>query len=106
MTFCWGFQNVKVTGKIATPAEAPVLVVAPHSTLFDPMVLFYCFSVPSAISRAENNKMPIISGTDLSKTCTSTFTYVSCFLVVCHYSNDVGVLYKHICLMVNFNVNT
>ncbi|XP_052816886.1 lysophosphatidylcholine acyltransferase 2-like isoform X1 [Mya arenaria] len=61
MVVFMGFQNIKVKGKPAGAKEAPVVVAAPHSTMFDPMLLFFLASVPSAISRAENTKMPVIS---------------------------------------------
>ncbi|KAH3778267.1 lysophosphatidylcholine acyltransferase 2-like isoform X2 [Dreissena polymorpha] len=61
MMFFWGFQNVKVRGTPSESQEASVLVVAPHSSIFDPLVLFYCSCVPSAISKAENSKLPIVS---------------------------------------------
>lgn len=63
MVFCMGFQNVKVKGKRATSRDAPVICVAPHSSFFDVFIMFYCSGVPSSLSRAENSKMFLVSGT-------------------------------------------
>ena len=44
---------VSVRGRRVSPEEAPVLVVAPHSTFFDGMVPFWC-GAPYLVSREEN----------------------------------------------------
>lgn len=64
--FLLSFQCVKIKGQPANSKEAPVVCVAPHSTFFDTIVLFYCSDIPSSLSRAENNSVPIISGTSLA----------------------------------------
>ncbi len=53
--FCFGYVRVKVVGSPAPHSKAPVWVVAPHSSMFDPFVLLLVqrFSV---VSRLENNK--------------------------------------------------
>ncbi|XP_038662674.1 lysophosphatidylcholine acyltransferase 2 isoform X1 [Scyliorhinus canicula] len=56
--FCVGFIQIKVTGKKATVAEAPILVVAPHSTFFDAVVNIVA-EMPSIVSRAENADIPL-----------------------------------------------
>jgi hypothetical protein len=63
MTFCIGFQNMKIKGKRVTSSDAPVICGAPHSSFFDVMTAFYCLELPSFVSRAENNEMFLISGT-------------------------------------------
>ena len=65
---CWFFAmgfRMKVTGKLATNIEAPILVAAPHSTFFDAAIGFVA-SLPSAVSASHNKTIPII-GSTLSK---------------------------------------
>jgi len=57
--------TVKVKGVSAAGSEAPIVVLAPHSTIIDGFFLFFhrSFSpspMPSPISRKENLQMPII----------------------------------------------
>ena len=54
-----GFYNVKIKGQLASKEEAPILVVAPHSTFLDGFVVFWC-NFPYIVSRQENLKIPII----------------------------------------------
>ncbi|XP_060555459.1 lysophosphatidylcholine acyltransferase 2-like isoform X3 [Ruditapes philippinarum] len=61
MTFCIGFQNMKIKGKRVTSSDAPVICGAPHSSFFDVLTAFYCLELPSFVSRAENNEMFLIS---------------------------------------------
>ncbi|EPY90229.1 hypothetical protein CB1_000017003 [Camelus ferus] len=53
-----GFR-VTVKGKIASPEEAPVFVVAPHSTFFDGIACVVA-GLPSMVSRQENMEVPLI----------------------------------------------
>uniref|UniRef100_A0A098LZR5 CG32699-PA n=1 Tax=Hypsiglena sp. JMG-2014 TaxID=1550645 RepID=A0A098LZR5_9SAUR len=55
--FAMGFQ-VKVKGKVASPQEAPILVVAPHSSFFDSIVCAVA-GLPSVVSKEENVWVPI-----------------------------------------------
>ncbi|XP_032892205.1 lysophosphatidylcholine acyltransferase 2 [Amblyraja radiata] len=57
--FCVGFIQIKVKGKRAEATEAPILVVAPHSTFFDAIVNIVA-DIPSIVSRAENADVPLI----------------------------------------------
>ncbi len=52
-----GFHRVKIVGQQASPEEAKILAVAPHSTFFDalPVVLM---GAPSVVAKAETNNMP------------------------------------------------
>ena len=62
-----GFYFVEVKGKLATREEAPVLVVAPHSTYFDGFAVFWA-DLPYIISRQENRSIPLIGKcTELSQ---------------------------------------
>ncbi|XP_067905578.1 lysophosphatidylcholine acyltransferase 2 isoform X2 [Heterodontus francisci] len=56
--FCMGFMKIKVKGKKADASEAPILVVAPHSSFFDAVVNIVA-EIPSVVSRAENADIPL-----------------------------------------------
>lgn len=56
--FSMGFV-VSVKGKIASPVEAPIFVVAPHSTFFDGIACVVA-GLPSMVSRNENVQVPLI----------------------------------------------
>ncbi|KAB0351675.1 hypothetical protein FD754_016532 [Muntiacus muntjak] len=58
MFFAMGFV-VTVKGKIATPLEAPIFIVAPHSTFFDGIACVAA-GLPSIVSRNENVQAPLI----------------------------------------------
>ncbi|XP_022410775.1 lysophosphatidylcholine acyltransferase 2 [Monodon monoceros] len=58
MFFSMGFI-VTVKGKIASPVEAPIFVVAPHSTFFDGIACVVA-GLPSIVSRHENVQVPLI----------------------------------------------
>nr|XP_022344069.1 lysophosphatidylcholine acyltransferase 2-like isoform X2 [Crassostrea virginica] len=57
--FCTSFQ-IKVKGRPTTAEEAPILIVGPHSSFFDGLVLFYCSTLPSCVSRLENSSILIV----------------------------------------------
>ncbi|XP_028933134.1 lysophospholipid acyltransferase LPCAT4 [Ornithorhynchus anatinus] len=57
--FLLGFLRIRVRGRRASRLQAPVLVAAPHSTFFDPIVLLPC-DLPKVVSRAENLSVPVI----------------------------------------------
>ena len=62
-----GFYIVETKGKLATKDEAPVLVVAPHSTYFDGFAVFWA-DLPYLVSRQENRCIPLIGKlTELSQ---------------------------------------
>ncbi|XP_004704721.1 lysophosphatidylcholine acyltransferase 2 [Echinops telfairi] len=58
MFFSMGF-TVTVKGEVAGPLEAPVFVVAPHSTFFDGIACVIA-GMPSIVSRNENAHVPLI----------------------------------------------
>ncbi len=73
-----GFIPVTVVGRQATAAEAPVLVVAPHSTFFDGLAVFYANgaeSPPYLVSREENRALPLL-GKCIECAQVITFVYV------------------------------
>ncbi|XP_069495743.1 lysophosphatidylcholine acyltransferase 2 [Ambystoma mexicanum] len=55
--FLMGFF-VKVKGQLATPVEAPIIAVAPHSTFFDAVACIVA-GLPSTVSRSENVSAPL-----------------------------------------------
>uniref|UniRef100_A0A3Q3QGJ6 Phospholipid/glycerol acyltransferase domain-containing protein n=1 Tax=Monopterus albus TaxID=43700 RepID=A0A3Q3QGJ6_MONAL len=57
--FSMGFLWVKVKGRRADLKEAPVLVVAPHSSFLDLLVLCPT-QLATVVSRSENTRLPII----------------------------------------------
>uniref|UniRef100_A0A7N6A8U1 Phospholipid/glycerol acyltransferase domain-containing protein n=1 Tax=Anabas testudineus TaxID=64144 RepID=A0A7N6A8U1_ANATE len=57
--FSLGFLWVKVKGRRANLKEAPVLVVAPHSSFLDMLVLCPTH-LPTVVSRSENVSLPVI----------------------------------------------
>uniref|UniRef100_A0A8C3XKA6 Lysophosphatidylcholine acyltransferase 4 n=1 Tax=Chelydra serpentina TaxID=8475 RepID=A0A8C3XKA6_CHESE len=59
MFFLLGFMRIRVRGQRASRLEAPILVAAPHSTFFDPIILLPC-DVPMVVSRTENLHVPVI----------------------------------------------
>lgn len=56
MFFCCGFK-VKIIGKQASPEEAPILCVAPHSTFFDALAVCV-MGAPSVVAKAETSTVP------------------------------------------------
>ncbi|XP_053555543.1 lysophosphatidylcholine acyltransferase 2 isoform X2 [Bombina bombina] len=50
--------HVRVKGSPANPSEAPIFVVAPHSTFFDGIAVIVS-GMPSTVTRAENVEVPI-----------------------------------------------
>ncbi|XP_004600722.2 lysophosphatidylcholine acyltransferase 2 [Sorex araneus] len=56
--FVMGFM-VSVKGKMASAAEAPIFVVAPHSTFFDGIACVVA-GLPSMVTRSENMQVPLI----------------------------------------------
>ncbi|XP_043383138.1 lysophospholipid acyltransferase LPCAT4 isoform X2 [Chelonia mydas] len=59
MFFLLGFMQIRVRGQRASRLEAPILVAAPHSTFFDPIILLPC-DIPMVVSRTENLHVPVI----------------------------------------------
>lgn len=59
--FSLGFLWVRVKGRRADLREAPVLVVAPHSSFLDMLVLCPA-QLATVVSRSENTKLPVIGG--------------------------------------------
>ncbi|XP_072488347.1 lysophosphatidylcholine acyltransferase 2 isoform X2 [Notamacropus eugenii] len=58
MFFFMGFM-VRVKGKVASAEEAPIFIVAPHSTFFDGIACVVA-GLPSIVSRTENAQVPLM----------------------------------------------
>ncbi|KAL8622111.1 hypothetical protein ACOMHN_056596 [Nucella lapillus] len=58
--FICGFHWVKVLGKRSTAEEAPIVCVAPHSSMFDVLATLLNCELKSGVSRDANVKIPII----------------------------------------------
>ena len=59
-----GFHWVKVKGKLASPAESPLLAVAPHSTFVDALAMSV-LCTPTGVSRKENEAIPLVGGKNI-----------------------------------------
>lgn len=59
MYFFGSFYRVKVTGRPATSKEAPILVLAPHSSFFDSIIVVL-FGPPSVLAKAETASLPFL----------------------------------------------
>ncbi|KAM8883570.1 lysophosphatidylcholine acyltransferase 1 [Synchiropus picturatus] len=57
MWFCGGFHWITVKGQRASPAEAPIITVAPHSAYFDaiPVTMTMC----SLVTKLESRSVPL-----------------------------------------------
>lgn len=53
------FQNLKLIGKPASPRDAPIVVVAPHSSFFDSIVPISVGAVPCCVlAKVETSTLP------------------------------------------------
>ena len=57
--FFIGFHSVTYHGRQCSTEEAPILVVAPHTSFFDALVVFCC-GFPYFINRTENRSLPLL----------------------------------------------
>lgn len=57
-----GFHYIPHKGKRATRNEAPILVMAPHSSFVDALAVVV-MGVPAFVSGIENAKMPFLGST-------------------------------------------
>ena len=60
--FCFGFLSPKITGDFLPPEDAPILLVAPHTSIFDFWVVCWLGSGEhcSALVREENRHTPFL----------------------------------------------
>lgn len=59
LRFCCSFHKVKINGKRASRDEATILVVAPHTSLFDFFIGVEA-ELPCVVSRSENATVPLV----------------------------------------------
>lgn len=57
--FCYGFHKIKTNGVRASAEEAPIFVVAPHTSFFDSWV-FFALGLPGSVSREANLDYPFL----------------------------------------------
>lgn len=57
MFFAGSFHRVKISGRQASPKEAPILTLAPHSSYFD-SISVVLFGPPSVLAKAETGLLP------------------------------------------------
>lgn len=57
--FFGSFHNVKIIGRQASSKEAPILVLAPHSSFFD-SISVVLFGPPSVLAKAEIASLPLL----------------------------------------------
>lgn len=57
MFFAGSFQRIKILGRQVTSKEAPILVLAPHSSFFDSIAVVL-FGPPSVLAKAETAFLP------------------------------------------------
>lgn len=53
------FQRIKIIGKRADAKEAPILVVAPHSSYLDSMIAA-TINTPTIVAKKETANLPIV----------------------------------------------
>lgn len=58
--FLFGFHCVKIKGQQATAEEAPIAVVAPHSSIFDMYTLLLGPQIGTGVAKEEAARAPLI----------------------------------------------
>ena len=92
LLFVLGFHKIKIKGKLASPSEAPLTVIAPHSSFLDILLLCEYGSAPSGVSKIENLQSPILGRKSVSVitiililvvfTISSSVRLKSCYVVL------------------------
>ena len=59
----FGFNWIQTRGQPAPTKEAPVLVVSPHSSILD-VVIISLYEVPTCVARADIRNIPIFGSKD------------------------------------------
>ena len=60
--FILGFYHIPFKGQMAKPEDAPVLVMAPHSSFFDGLIPLIFPRPFTAVTKLENRGVPLIGG--------------------------------------------
>ena len=58
--FMFGFHWVRCIGRRATSKEAPIVSIAPHSSLFDTLAMHVGIGICSGVTKEDNVLVPII----------------------------------------------
>ncbi|XP_077982422.1 lysophosphatidylcholine acyltransferase 2-like [Glandiceps talaboti] len=56
--FAAGFHWLSIKGKQASSREAPLAVIAPHSSFVDPLAVLFAFNIPTGVGRIESAYTP------------------------------------------------
>jgi hypothetical protein len=59
LLFGCGFHWVRVRGKPATAAEAPIIVASPHASVLDVFIISL-FNLPTFVAKSEARSVPIL----------------------------------------------
>lgn len=78
MFFAIGVYRIRVRGRVCDTAEAPILVMAPHSSFFDIVTEFIGRNLPSGVIRIENQNTPILG----------SMLYIVCILLTSYSLPD------------------
>lgn len=80
MFACGSFHHIKVIGQKAEPKEAPILVVAPHSSYLDSMISV--IMRPTIVAKKESADIPIVGSKEtnlkLLKLSSINFAKIPC----------------------------
>lgn len=79
-----GFHRVRTVGEQATRQQAPVLVVAPHSSFYDGLAAVVAGG-PTIVAKEENSFIPVVGSTRLA-----LHVVVAFFLTIYHDYGYIG----------------
>lgn len=84
MFFFGSFYRVKVTGRQATAKEAPILVLAPHSSFFD-SISVVLFGPPSVLAKSETASLPFLGSKLLCDNNNKWQNHLHCWYLISIY---------------------
>lgn len=99
LVFC-GFHYVRVKGKQVKRMEAPIIVLAPHSSFVD-MLPILVLGAPSIVSRIENSTIPFFGSTLIFDKFTLFYSYFNGGAF--HSENYIEIKRKKIILNVDLS---
>lgn len=95
-----GFHRVRVLGRHhlpSSPRDAPVVVMAPHSSFFDAIAIV-CLGAPSVVAKADTARLPFI-GRTFAMACVDRYFFVlNCFKASTSSRFDVFGINYSICV--------
>lgn len=87
LTYQAGGMKIVVRGKQASRSEAPILVLAPHSTFIDGGIV-YVTGFPSIIVRRESGLNPFIGSRWYIPVSFNLFLYISSYIFYLEFINN------------------